>query len=165
MARATQFGPSIRQKFSVGSWEVCTKIRRRMVWECRGRIRDGARRNAAKPCDTCDCGISANISVRRKQQYSFSASQPQHPCCCVACRPPRRGSIPEQHSHASAWPMSLSFVRSMVVQSTESEPYQLSYTRYKLPPLKRWHGLSHYLLDMRQHYCKHLPKASAALYR
>ena len=91
MARATQFGPSIRQKFAVGFWAVCTKNRKCVVWECRGCIRDRVRRNAAKPCDACVCGISTNISVRRKQQYSFSASQPQHPCCCVACRPPRRG--------------------------------------------------------------------------
>ena len=26
----------------------------RDIWECRGGIRDGARRNAAKPCDTGD---------------------------------------------------------------------------------------------------------------
>ena len=28
-----------------------------VVWECRGGIRGGARRNAAKPCDTCVCRI------------------------------------------------------------------------------------------------------------
>ena len=34
------------------------KLVSRLVWECRGGIRDGARRNAGKPCDTCICGIS-----------------------------------------------------------------------------------------------------------
>ena len=28
------------------------------IWECRGGIRDRVRRNAAKPCSTCVCGIS-----------------------------------------------------------------------------------------------------------
>ena len=31
-----------------------------VVWECRGGIRDRARRNAAKPCDTGVCGISSD---------------------------------------------------------------------------------------------------------
>ena len=30
----------------------------RVVWECRGGIRDRVGRNAAKPCGTCVCGIS-----------------------------------------------------------------------------------------------------------
>ena len=30
----------------------------RLLWECRGGIRDRARRNAAKPFDACVCGIS-----------------------------------------------------------------------------------------------------------
>ena len=29
------------------------KLVSRLVWECRGGIRDRVRRNAAKPCDTC----------------------------------------------------------------------------------------------------------------
>ena len=32
----------------------------RDIWECRGGIRDRVRRNAAKPCDTCICGISTD---------------------------------------------------------------------------------------------------------
>ena len=31
-----------------------------VVWECRGGIRDGSEQNAAKPCDTCVCGISSD---------------------------------------------------------------------------------------------------------
>ena len=31
----------------------------RDIWECRGRIQDGARRNAAKPCNTGDSGFSS----------------------------------------------------------------------------------------------------------
>ena len=30
----------------------------RVVWECRGGIRDRVRRNAAKPCDTGNSGFS-----------------------------------------------------------------------------------------------------------
>ena len=33
------------------------KLVSRLVWKCRGGIRDRARRNAAKPCGTCACGI------------------------------------------------------------------------------------------------------------
>ena len=35
------------------------KLVSRLVWECRGCIRDGSRRNAAKPCGTCVCWISS----------------------------------------------------------------------------------------------------------
>ena len=28
----------------------------RLLWECRGAIRDGSGRNDAKPCDACVCG-------------------------------------------------------------------------------------------------------------
>ena len=34
------------------------KLVSRLVWERRGGIRDRVRRNAAKPCNTCVCGIS-----------------------------------------------------------------------------------------------------------
>ena len=34
------------------------KLVSRLVWERRGGIRDRVRRNAAKPCDACVCGIS-----------------------------------------------------------------------------------------------------------
>ena len=30
----------------------------RLLWECRGGIRDGSGRNDAKPCSACVCGIS-----------------------------------------------------------------------------------------------------------
>ena len=41
----------------------------RLLWECRGAIRDGARRNAAKPCDTCVCGISSDCRKRHKSGF------------------------------------------------------------------------------------------------
>ena len=37
-----------------------------VVWECRGCIRDGVRRNAAKPCDACVCGIFPDCRKRHK---------------------------------------------------------------------------------------------------
>ena len=40
-----------------------------VVWECRGRIRDGARRNAAKPCDACVCGVFFDCRKRRKSGF------------------------------------------------------------------------------------------------
>ena len=42
------------------------KLVSRLVWECRGGIRGAARRNAAKPCSTCDCGISPDCRKRYK---------------------------------------------------------------------------------------------------
>ena len=41
----------------------------RDIWECRGGIRDGARRNAAKPCDTCVCWISSGCRKRHKSGF------------------------------------------------------------------------------------------------
>ena len=41
----------------------------RDIWECRGGIRNGARRNAAKPCDTCVCGISPDCRKRHKSGF------------------------------------------------------------------------------------------------
>ncbi len=38
----------------------------RLVWECRGCIRDRVRRNAAKPCSTCVCWISPGCRKRYK---------------------------------------------------------------------------------------------------
>jgi len=38
----------------------------RDIWERRGGIRDRARRNAAKPCDTCVCWISPGCRKRHK---------------------------------------------------------------------------------------------------
>ena len=38
----------------------------RLLWVCRGGIRDGARRNAAKPCDACICGIFPDCRKRHK---------------------------------------------------------------------------------------------------
>ena len=45
------------------------KLVSRLVWECRGGIRDGTRRNAAKPCDTCICGISLGCRKRHKSVF------------------------------------------------------------------------------------------------
>ena len=38
----------------------------RDIWECRGGIRDGARRNTAKPCDTGDSGFFSGCRKRHK---------------------------------------------------------------------------------------------------
>ena len=38
----------------------------RVVWECRGCIRDRMRRNAAKPCSACVFGIFPDCRKRRK---------------------------------------------------------------------------------------------------
>ena len=40
-----------------------------VVWECRGGIRDEARRNAAKPCDACVCWIFPNCRKRHKSGF------------------------------------------------------------------------------------------------
>ena len=45
------------------------KLVSRLVWECRGGIRNGARRNAAKPCDTCVCEISPDCRKRHKSGF------------------------------------------------------------------------------------------------
>ena len=42
------------------------KLVSRLVWECRGGIRDRVRRNAAKPCSACVCGVSPGCRKRRK---------------------------------------------------------------------------------------------------
>ena len=41
----------------------------RLIWECRGGIRDRVRRNAAKPCDTCVCWISPGCRKRHKSGF------------------------------------------------------------------------------------------------
>ena len=40
-----------------------------VVWVCRGGIRDRVRRNAAKLCDTCVCGISPDCRKRHKSGF------------------------------------------------------------------------------------------------
>ena len=45
------------------------KLVSRLVWVCRGSIRDRARQNAAKPCDTCICGISTDCRKRYKSGF------------------------------------------------------------------------------------------------
>ena len=45
------------------------KLVSRLVWECRGTIRDRTRRNAAKPCDTCVCRISSDYRKRHKSSF------------------------------------------------------------------------------------------------
>ena len=59
---------------AVVSWQKneypgIAKLVSRLVWECRGGIRDGARRNAAKPCDTCVCGIFPDCRKRCKSGF------------------------------------------------------------------------------------------------
>ena len=41
----------------------------RLLWERRGGIRDKARWNAAKPCDTCVCGIFLDCRKRHKSGF------------------------------------------------------------------------------------------------
>ena len=41
----------------------------RLLWEYRGCIRDRVRRNAAKPCDTCVCGIFPDCRKRHKSGF------------------------------------------------------------------------------------------------
>ena len=41
----------------------------RLLWECRGGIRDRVRRNAAKPCDTCVCWIFPGCRKRHKSGF------------------------------------------------------------------------------------------------
>ncbi|MBS6457935.1 MAG: hypothetical protein KH544_08150 [Firmicutes bacterium] len=41
----------------------------RVVWECRGRIRNRARRNAAKPCSACVFGIFPDCRKRHKNGF------------------------------------------------------------------------------------------------
>ena len=38
----------------------------RDIWECRGGIRDRAKQNAAKPCNTCVCGTFHDCRKRYK---------------------------------------------------------------------------------------------------
>ena len=38
----------------------------RLLWECRGGIRDGSGRNDAKPCSACVCGTSPDCRKRYK---------------------------------------------------------------------------------------------------
>ena len=59
---------------AVVSWQKneypgIAKLVSRLVWECRGCIRDRVRRNAAKPCDTCVCGISPDCRKRHKNGF------------------------------------------------------------------------------------------------
>ena len=41
----------------------------RVVWVCRGGIRNRARRNAAKPCSTCVCGTFHDCRKRHKSSF------------------------------------------------------------------------------------------------
>ena len=45
------------------------KLVSRLVWECRGCIRDRVRRNAAKPCSACVCWISRGCRKRHKSGF------------------------------------------------------------------------------------------------
>ena len=59
---------------AVVSWQKneypgIAKLVSRLVWECRGCIRDRVRRNAAKPCSTCVCWISPGCRKRHKSGF------------------------------------------------------------------------------------------------
>ena len=41
----------------------------RLIWVCRGGIRDRVRRNAAKPCNTCACRISPDSRKQHKSGF------------------------------------------------------------------------------------------------
>ena len=45
------------------------KLVSRLVWECRGCIRDRVRRNAAKPCSACVCGVFPDCRKRHKSGF------------------------------------------------------------------------------------------------
>ena len=45
------------------------KLVSRLVWECRGCIRDRVRRNAAKPCSACVCGTFPDCRKRHKNGF------------------------------------------------------------------------------------------------
>ena len=45
------------------------KLVSRLVWVCRGGIRDRVRRNAAKPCNTCACRISPDSRKQHKSGF------------------------------------------------------------------------------------------------
>ena len=45
------------------------KLVSRLVWECRGGIRNRARRNAAKPCSACVCGTFHDCRKRHKSGF------------------------------------------------------------------------------------------------
>lgn len=45
------------------------KLVSRLLWECRGGIRNRARRNAAKPCDTGDSGFFSGCRKRHKSGF------------------------------------------------------------------------------------------------
>ena len=45
------------------------KLVSRLVWECRGRIREGSGRNAAKPCNTGVCGTFPRCRKRHKSGF------------------------------------------------------------------------------------------------
>ena len=51
------------------SYRGVAQLVARLLWECRGGIRDRVRRNAAKPCDTCVCGISTDCRKRYKSGF------------------------------------------------------------------------------------------------
>ena len=45
------------------------KLVSRLVWECRGAIRNRVRRNAAKPCNACVCGTFSDCRKRHKSSF------------------------------------------------------------------------------------------------
>ena len=45
------------------------KLVSRLVWECRGGIRDRAKRSIGKPCDACVCGICPDCQKQRKSGF------------------------------------------------------------------------------------------------
>ena len=45
------------------------KLVSRLVWECRGCIRDRSERNVAKPCDACVCRIFPDCRKQHKSGF------------------------------------------------------------------------------------------------
>ena len=59
---------------AVVSWQKneypgIAKLVSRLVWECRGGIRDRAWRNVEKPCGTGDSGLSSGWRKRHKSGF------------------------------------------------------------------------------------------------
>ena len=63
----------------------------RLLWECRGGIRDGSGRNDAKPCRACVCGIFPDCRKRHKSGFDHRNDHRQKNFIFT----PRRGIMAE----------------------------------------------------------------------
>ena len=66
-----------------------------MVWECRGAIRDRARRNPVKPCDTCVCGTFQCVTKIEHSCFQIWVCYPCYPVADFLISPVR----PIHHPH------------------------------------------------------------------